>query len=366
MNKYNPVTVRKYVLTGIILCIQVTNILYAQDPAFSQPYMAPVYLNPAATGSGDHDLRISAIIRRQWWTIPSNFTYSAFSIDKFIPRLQSGIGLLVTTSSEGYIRKNGIYVSYAYTFCPGVNPALNDELPRWFLTGAMQFGGAQRHVDYKDLLFADQIDVNGIIPGSVTGADLPVYSGRWYLDMGAGLIFNYRFTDHSRLLVGASARHVNRPDESLTSTNNIARSILPVLWSGNILFTNTSDDHWTYSIAGNFSKQQNNHFLQMGIEVTQNDYDISLAAWYRGSPTLKDPDAVTLTLSFNLSGRNNETSKVRVGVAHDSPIGNKKYSYNGGSSEIGFVWDQQTYNTNGDDPCKPVINPGMACPAGFR
>jgi len=349
---------------SIFLCA-IANKVLAQDPVFSQPYMSPVYLNPAATGSGDHDLRISAAVRRQWWTIPSNFTYGAFSMDKFIPRLQSGVGLLLTTSSEGYLKKDGVYLSYAYTFCPGVNPALDEELPKWFLTGAMQFGGAERHVNYKDLLFSDQIDVNGVT-GNPTGADLPVYNNRWYLDMGAGLIFNYRFTDRTRVLIGASARHVNRPDESLTATNSIDRSILPVLWSGNFLYTNSANDHWTYSVAGNFSKQQNNQFLQLGFEATQNDYDVSIGAWYRGGSYLKDPDAVTVTLSFNLSGRNNENSKIRVGLAHDSPIGNKKYSYNGGSSEFGFVWDQQTYDTNNDDQCKPVISPATACPPGFR
>src|ERR1019366_6198105 len=255
-----------------------------------------------------------------------------------------------TTSSEGYLRKNGIYATYAYTFCPGVDAELNYDLPRWFLTGAMQFGVAEQYVNYKDLLFADQIDANGIISGGVTGADLPIYNGRWFLDMGSGLIFNYRFTDHSRILIGASARHLNRPDESLTATNIVSRSILPVLWSGNILYTNTSQENdWTYSIAGNFSQQQSNHFLQVGVEVTQNEYNLSLSAWYRGGATLIDPDAVTLTLSFNLSGRDNKNSSAKVGIAYDSPRANKKYSYNGGSSEIGFLWDKQTYKTSGDD-----------------
>lgn len=356
---------KKNLYIGIIICFSFIHNAYAQDPVFSQPYMSPVYLNPAATGSGDHDLRISAAIRRQWWSIPSHFTYGAFSIDKFIPKLQSGVGLLLTSSSEGYLKKDGVYLSYAYTFCPGVNTALDEALPQWFLTGAVQFGGAQRHVNYKDLLFADQIDVNGIT-GEPTGADLPAYNNRWYLDMGAGIIFNYRFSDVTRILVGASARHVNRPDESLTATNSVPRSILPVLWSGNVLYTNSANEHWTYSIAGNFSKQQENHFMQLGIEVTQNDYDISLAAWYRGSSTLKDPDAVTVSLIFNLSGKNNPTSNVRIGLSHDAPIGNKKYSYSGGSSEFGFLWDKQTYKTNNDDPCKPVINPGVACPPAFR
>ncbi|MEO8768904.1 MAG: PorP/SprF family type IX secretion system membrane protein [Ferruginibacter sp.] len=338
----------------------------AQDPVFSQPYMAPVYLNPAATGSGDHDLRISGIVRRQWWSIPSRFTYGAFSIDKFLPSLQSGIGFMATTSSEGYIKKTGLYASYAYTFCPGTSSiASNGDMPKWFLTGALQMGWAQRRVDYKDLLFADQIDANGTIPGSTTGADLPINNGKWYFDISPGLFFNYRLNGDSRILIGASARHVNRPDESLIATNDKARSMLPVLWSGNILYTNSNNEHWTYSIGANVSKQQQNQLLQVGVEVTQNDYDIGIAAWYRGGATFQNPDAITLSLSFNLSGRNNQRSKIRAGIAHDSSVGNKKYSNNGGSSEFAFVWDQDTYTTNGDNPCKPEIS-SRECPHSVR
>ncbi len=352
-------------ITGLLLLLNGQK-AFSQDPVYSQPYMAPVYLNPAATGSGDHDLRISGIMRRQWWSIPSRFTYAAFSIDKFLPSLQSGIGFMATNSSEGYIKKTGLYASYAYTFCPGVSPvASNGGMPKWFLTGALQMGWAQRRVDYSDLLFADQIDVNGTMPGAETGADLPVNNGQWYFDISPGLFFNYRLNDNSRILIGTSARHINQPDESLTATNDKARSVVPVLWAGNFLYTNSNNERWTYSVAGNFSKQQKNSFFQLGLEVTNNDLDIGLSAWYRGGATFQNPDAVTLALSFNLSGRNNQRSKMRVGIAHDSPIGNKRYSNNGGSSEFAFVWDQDTYTSNGDNPCKPEIS-SRECPRSVR
>ena len=345
------------IISGIFLSVMPFSALMSQDPVFSEPYMSPIYLNPAATGSGDHDLRISAIVRRQWWAIPSHFTYTAVSIDKYMPSLQSGIGLLATTSSEGYLKKTGIHLSYAYTFCPGADPvASNSELPKWFLTGALQAGAVQRRIDYSNLIFADQIDAGGIIDGAETGADLPVNNRHWYLDISPALFFSYRMNGNSRLLVGATAKHVNKPDESLIATNSKDKSIVPVLWSGNILYTNSNNENWSYSIAANFSKQQQNQVFQLGFEVTQNKLDIGMGAWYRGGTTFQNPDAFCLTLSFNLSGRDNETSKIRVGIAHDAPVGNKKYTNNNGSSEFAFVWDQHTYTTNAEDPCKPAIS----------
>jgi len=354
----------KYFLILLLIMALAQNKAFAQDPAFTQPYMSPVYLNPAATGAGEHDFRISAIFRRQWWATPSRFAYGVFSVDKFIPALQSGIGLMVTTSSEGYLKKNGIYASYAYTFCPGTGSVANNYsgLPKWFLSGAFQFGMVQRRIDYKDLLFIDQVNAGGIIPGVETGADLPVNNSRWYFDAGAGLFFNYRTNeDKSRWLVGISAKHVNRPDESLIGTNDANRSIVPVLWSANLMYSGPLATDWTYSIIANGSKQQKNKLMQVGVEVTQNVIDIGLGIWYR-SGDIPNPDALGISLKFNLSGRDNKTSKIRAGIAHDANIGGLRYSNNHGSSELGITWDQDTYNTNSENACKPFISSGIACP----
>lgn len=283
---------RKYILMLLLLSAMQITAVFSQDPVFTQPYMSQVYLNPAATGAGEHDLRMSAIFRRQWWAIPSKFSYGVFSIDKFIPALQSGIGLMVTTASEGYLKKTGIYASYAYTFCPGTGSAADNAstLPKWFLSGAFQFGYVQRRIDYSDLLFIDQIDAGGIIPGVGSAADLPVNSRRWYPDAGAGLLFNYRMKeDRNRLLVGISAKHINRPDESLIGTNDANRSIVPLLWSANFMYSAPLAPDWTYSIVGNYSKQQKNQLIQAGIEVTQNVIDIGLGLWYRAGGSIQKP-----------------------------------------------------------------------------
>ena len=336
----------------------------AQDPVYSQPFLSPVNLNPAATGAGDYDLRVSAIYRRHWWTIPSQMNYMAFSIDKFIPEISSGIGLLATKSNEGYLKKTGIYGSYAYTVCSGTeSAAANGGSPKWFWTGGLQFGLAQTRIDYNKLVFADQLNIGGVIPGSVSAADPATNSGKLFPDFAAGMFFNYNLTENSRLLAGFSAHHINRPDESLTGTSDTIRSQLPVRWSGNLMYTYTDPEQvWSYSLALLAYRQAQNNSYQAGIEVTQNQLDISLGLWYRGNVNFRDMNAVALTLSFNLSGRDNSRDKVRVGLGHDAQIGNNNYSYTTGSSEMGFVWDHNTYDQSGDNPCKPRVSSKSACP----
>jgi type IX secretion system PorP/SprF family membrane protein len=341
--------------------------LMAQDPVFSQAYLAPINLNPAATGTGEYDLRFSAIYRRQWWTIPSEMNYMALSVDKFLPSIKSGIGLLATKSDEGYLKKTGIYGSYSYTVCAGTaSAAENGGMPRWFWTGGLQFGVAQTRINYDKLVFADELDIRGVIPGAISSADPPINSGKLYPDFAAGMFFNYNLTDNSRLLAGLSGHHINRPDESLTSTSDSIRSQLPVRWSANLMYSYTNPEQtWSYSLAFLGYRQANNHSYQAGIEITQNQVDISLGLWYRGSVNFRDMNTIALTLAFNLTKKDNNKNKLRVGIGQDAQVGNNSYSYTAGSSEIGFVWDQNTYEQNVDNPCKPRVTSASACPIRF-
>ncbi len=352
------------VFVAMFACIGFCSSLHAQDPIFSQAYLSPINLNPAATGAGEKDLRISAMYRRHWWTIPSQMNSMAFSIDKFFPKISSGLGLLATNSSEGYLRKTGIYGSYAYTVCAGTESvASNGGQPKWFWTGGIQFGLAQRRIDYSKLVFSDELDINGIIPGSVSAADPAVNSGKLFPDFAAGMFFNYHFTENSRLLIGFSSHHINRPDESLTNSGDTTRSQLPVRWTGNLLYTYTNPEQtWSFSIGALGYRQARHSSYQLGMEVTQNQVDVSLGLWYRGSVNFRDMNTVSLTLSFNLTGRDNDRDRIRAGMGHDAQVGKNSYSYTAGSSEIGIVWDHSSYNQDADNPCKPKISSQSACP----
>lgn len=353
----------KYIITIMLLLMKF--IATAQDPFFSQAFLSPIYTNPAATGSGEYDLRVSAIHRRHWMSIPSRFNYSAVSVDKFISSISSGFGLMGVSFSEGFLKSNGFYASYAYSVCAGTESvAANGGNPKWFWTSGMQFGMLQRKIDYSKLVFADELNINGVIPGMVSEADRAIRSGKFIPDIAAGTYFHYALTENSRILAGFSAHHLNRPDESLLSTGDTARSQLPIRWTGSLMYTYTNPERtWSYSVSAIGYQQAQHKNYQVGIEVTRNEYNISLGAWYRTSGTFKDMNTIGVSVAFNILGRNGERSKIKAGIAHDVVIGNGNgYSYTGGSTEAAIVWDYQSYNVNSDDPCKPRINSTSACP----
>ena len=71
---------------------------------------------------------------------------------------------------------------------------------------------------------------------------------------------------------------------------------------------------------------------------------------YRGSVNFRDMNTVAITVSFNLSGKEDNKNKLRLGLGHDAQVGNNNYSYTAGSSEVGVVWDHNTYDQSGDNP----------------
>ena len=79
--------------------------LQAQDPMYTQGFMAPVYLNPAATGMADYDFRVSAVYRRQWLVVPSGMQYFSVAADKYIFEHNIGVGLMVNNEQERKIKK---------------------------------------------------------------------------------------------------------------------------------------------------------------------------------------------------------------------------------------------------------------------
>ena len=338
-----------------------------QDPLFSQPYLSPIYLNPAATGAGENDLRVSVMHRRQWLTIPSQFNYTVLSVDKFFPVIKGGLGLMATNFSEGYLKRTGIYGSYSYTICSGEpNVSRNEERQTWFVTGGLQAGMVQRSINYNQLLFSDQINQNGVIPGSVSAADPPVFNRHWYPDFSGGIYFSHEINGRGNLLLGASAHHINRPDESLTATTDTFRSPVPIRWSMNANYQ-YEGEQWVWGIALLVYQQSNTRTIQFGAEVRPADYDFSLGVWGHLGNTLSSFNSVGLSVAYTFHGGGAHKQKLIIGVGQDFPMGGNGLSYTTGSTEAGLTWD---YATKGDgvgsletgDRCKPRVDIG-ACPS---
>lgn len=324
---------------------------FAQDPFFTHAFNAPLTLNPATAGTAEMDFRFTATYKRHWINVPTNMEFAAVGMDRYIKNLHGGVGVLLTNSKEGYINKSSLHAIYSYALC----------LPSARLHLGLKGGIANRSVNYNKLYFSDQIDNTGVIPGSISGADRPLNNNKYFADFGAGALLYFR----ESWMFGAGANHINQPDESLTSNSY---SKLPIQWFGYMRYKydldETGEKYFLPSIV--YYKQHQSNSISFGCEYK--DARVGIGAWYRGNVDFKNSDAFAITLSLDLfDRRENESDRLRIGMAYDATTGKLGFSRSAGSGEGAFVWERLTQNgIKSDDRCDEDYRmKGTPCPQRF-
>lgn len=74
--------------------------LRAQDPQLTQFYAAAPHLNPAFAG-GTLENRVAFHYRNQWPGLPGRFVSYGASYDVFIPKINSGLGVIFSSDEAG-------------------------------------------------------------------------------------------------------------------------------------------------------------------------------------------------------------------------------------------------------------------------
>ncbi|RYY34513.1 MAG: type IX secretion system membrane protein PorP/SprF [Sphingobacteriaceae bacterium] len=317
---------------------------FGQDHQYSQFFNSPVYLNPALNGQFEGKLRMSLIYRNQYTTLPGNLNYISASIDYNVPRFGGGFGLLFTRSSEGtaYLKKNS--VSGVYSYSVGSQD--------YVLSFGVQAGATNRTIDFSRLVFGDQIDPSlGVIPGQATSADAFPFNNRFYFDSGAGINLVVR-----NFMIGVSAQHLNRPNESFTGTPYRApiRAAahasyrLDLDWNDNLY-----DYEKSYLIPSVVVYNQGKSYsYNAGMQYKRRSVNAGL--WYRGGAD--GPNAIVISFIFDLFINREGGEKLRLGVSHDVPAQRLNYGATSGTTEGSVV-----YETPGDGEGNVRFNGARRC-----
>ena len=294
--------------------------LYAQDHLYSQFYDAPIYLNPALNGQFDGDFRVNLIYRNQWTALPGPLNYYTISSDLNMPMYKSGVGLMITKSTEGTAYLDKINISSIYSY--------HVEFENAQLSFGLQAGATNRKVDEDKLVFLDQLNGSGIIPnGSSSSLGLP-FNNRFFFDSGAGV--NLVLGD---FMVGVSGQHLNRPNESLSG----GTSILPQRYNGyasyKILTDPSFEDSPSFIPSVVFSTQAGVATFSTGVQYKHGAINVGL--WYRGDGAQND--AVVVSLIFDIFGR--DSGKTRFGLSHDVTTSKLNYANTAGTTEAAMSYE---------------------------
>lgn len=294
-----------------------------QDHLYTQFYNAPNYLNPALNGQFAGDLRFNMIYRSQWTNLPGPLNYYTFSVDYQVPRFGGGFGVMLTKSAEGiaYYNKtniSGIY-SYSVAFDNGA------------LSFGLQAGLTNRKIDFEKLLFSDQIDpVTGIIPGSSSSASSLPFNGRSFFDTGAGINLV-----KGNFMLGVSAQHLNKPDQSLTGSKHALDPRFNAHVSYSIV-TNTYADEPPQLIPSVVYFQQGT-IKEYSAGMQYKTRNVNLGLWYKGSGV--QHDAVAFTIILDLFPRRDTYDKLRVGASHDATTSKLSWGKTAGTTEMALNYE---------------------------
>ncbi len=193
--------------TLLILILTISSRLVAQDPVFTQFYLFPQTLNPGFTGLLE-DWHVGAVHRTQWPNelrqIDNDFLFANNATG-----LNGGLGVTVLSSREKFTKYSLTQINGAYSYKIQLNN-------NWNFRPAIEVGLGRKNFNFNGLILEDQINpTTGEIMGPSSDPSL-INSDINYFDFSAGFIF-----DTEDLWLGASLKHLNKPDISFTGEQNV-------------------------------------------------------------------------------------------------------------------------------------------------
>ena len=304
--------IKLFALLAVITLGTITDAL-AQDPAFSQFYANPMYLNPAMAGSANCP-RVSQNHRNQWPNLRGSFITNSISIDRNVESLNGGLGLQIVNDVQGEGVIKGTQVNAIYSHQLQVSRKVT------VLTG-IQASYHQKTLDKSKLFFGDQIDPNyGFIYETQENPDL-IADNVGYSDISLGMM---AFT--KKYFFGLALHHITQPDDSY-----IAESFLPrrfTIHTGANIAVGRSRRMGIVMdgpfITPNlmYLKQGGAEQLNLGLSLTNES--LSGGLYYRSN--FSNPDAILAVVGV-------ETNGIRLGYSYDYTV-SKLSGASGGSHEI--------------------------------
>ncbi len=291
--------------------------LSAQDPASSQFFSNPLYLNPAFAGIR-YDARLGADYRNQWNAIPGKFvTYNAWA-DIFNPFLKGGFGLLalqdvsgegaLKTTSFGIIQSFEEFIPHIIRFRAGYNVTVTN-----------------KRIDWSKLVFSDQLDA---VQGQVNSTSAPIGNsdGKTFVDFSAGGMIDvpaYKKI-HNVIItatIGYSANHLTQPNDALSGSEY---GVLPrkhtVHGTLTIEFLNYIKDKKPFYISPNviYEKQAKFTTTNVGFYAMRKPMIAGLFYRKRTFTSFKDQDSFILFVGLCHDIKKNRI--FRMGYSYDFTI----------------------------------------------
>jgi type IX secretion system PorP/SprF family membrane protein len=316
----------RYSLATIYVLLSCAAPVAAQDLHYSQFYLNPSHLTPAATGVFEGKWRVAGLYRSQWRTVPVGYeTYSISADCKAFQREKSliSLGVLLQNDQAGdgnlSWTQGGLTVAAAHSIGPSSSVSLG-------------FGIAaiQRTVDISHLKFKNQW-ANDFFDPNLASKEPFARSSGMAPTLSAGFLWQYQPVEsRNRATLGIGAFHLNRPVVSLGGADKAKLPIrIPVFAEGVFQLQENVD---LVAFAAAQSMQSAKEFMVGGGLRQILTTGLANMTSVRATLATRFGDAIIPAVQLE---RNNWL----VGISYDWNISKFNEATNGrGGIEIGVIW----------------------------
>lgn len=350
VQKISPRLMYRVLAFACVLMLFFEGSVTAQDPQFSQFYAAPLYLNPALTGSTGQ-ARAGINYRNQWPAIDANFTTFSAYFDYFIEDKNSGVGMIFTHDTEGLAGLHSTSIGLQYSYELFITENLG------FRPGA-QVALFNRDINFNKLTFGDQFNpVTGDFLDQPSAEQFNTNFSKTFVDLSLGGVF---FTKVAYL--GIAAFHLTQPNQSIIDED----SPLPIKLSvhggfkfymkpgavGSGIYTREAER----SIGPAFQYRHQGDFDQMDLGLYYTAEPLVLGLWYRGVPFKNvngfvNNESLVFLLGFTRIGAK---EALNIGYSFDYTI-SELTAGSGGAHEFSLVYTWPMRNPRKPPKDKLVI-----------
>lgn len=317
----------------------------SQDIHFSQFYNSPLTLNPAHTGFFNGKHRFATNYKSQWKRATGGSPFLTFSasydlhiLDKMMKAADmTGFGIMVFNDKAGTgdLSTSGAFASLAYH---------RDMLGNGthLISMGIQGGFVQMGFDRNSLRFGDEI-----LSNSPAGSGQEVFNqtNLSYIDVNAGLMWDYIYSKEMMFYLGVSTYHLTQPKVNFLTVEE--DNILSNRIAGQIGASIKLTHEWEVLPSALYMLQGASNETNFGLAVkynTPSKAGIRVGAWYR---YWENSDAVIAMAGF-------EYMDITFGMSYDINVSNLNEASNGqGSMEVALIYVLQS---------RKAIVQDMKCP----
>jgi type IX secretion system PorP/SprF family membrane protein len=210
-------SMKKNILVVIVVLLQISTAIRAQDFHLSNYDAGPLFLNPALTGVADAEWRLHAQYRNQWRSVAYKpFQTALISFDAPVKRWGFGGQIINMRAGIGNYNVFQAMFSAAYLASFDKNRYHN-------LSMGVQGGVTQKSVEYKIFTFNDQYTVQngGGFNQSLPSNENFQQQSQMLPQVNAGIMYYYaRMQSRLNPFVGFSAFNLTQPKETFFDMTN--------------------------------------------------------------------------------------------------------------------------------------------------